>query len=186
MKGYGQGWRAGFRQSKALTERQTRERSTNFTSPNMSCEVTASLGYLPFAPRRARRLDWVGCRQTTLRTHRRKADVEGSLPESCHCLVSRFDPERSLRLPQSCRSGTQGFHEFRCSEAAVRDLTHPAITGRWRSGQDFPRWIALGDRFTAANLNPALARPGHLLPHMVVAESSFERPVRSETSPRAS
>ena len=37
----------------------------------------------------------------------------------------------------------------------------PAITGRWRSGQDFPRWIALGDRFTAANLNPALARPGH-------------------------
>src|SRR5690606_21217473 len=32
-----------------------------------------------------------------------------------------------------------------------------AITGRWRSGQDFPRWIALGDRFTAANLNPALA-----------------------------
>ena len=60
MKGYGQGWRAGFRQSKALTERQTRERSTNFTSPNMSCEVTASLGYLPFAPRRARRLDWVG------------------------------------------------------------------------------------------------------------------------------
>ena len=59
MKGYGQGWRAGFRQSKALTERQTRERSTNFTSPNMSCEVTASLGYLPFAPRRARRLDWV-------------------------------------------------------------------------------------------------------------------------------
>ncbi len=38
------------------------------------------------------------------------------------------DPERSLRLPQSCRSGTQGFHEFRCSEAAVRDLTHPAIS----------------------------------------------------------
>ena len=55
------------------------------------------------------------------------------------------DPERSLRLPQSCRSGTQGFHEFRCSEAAVRDLTHPAIScpssspqschpdGRWAS-----------------------------------------------------
>jgi len=64
MKGYGQGWRAGFRQSKALTERQTRERSTNFTSPNMSCEVTASLGYLPFAPRRARRLDWVGLRRS--------------------------------------------------------------------------------------------------------------------------
>ncbi len=40
----------------------------------------------------------------------------------------------------------------------------PAITCRWRSGQDFPRWIASGDRFTAANLNPALARPGQLLP----------------------
>jgi hypothetical protein len=34
----------------------------------------------------------VGWRPTTLRTHRRKADVEGSLPESCHWLVSRFDP----------------------------------------------------------------------------------------------
>ena len=45
-----------------------------------------------------------------------------------------------------------------------------AITGRWRSGQDFPRWIALGDRFTAANLNPALARPGHHLPLDIPAE----------------
>ena len=42
-----------------------------------------------------------------------------------------------------------------------------AITGRWRSGQDFPRWIVLGDRFTAANLNPALARPGHKPPAAV-------------------
>lgn len=40
----------------------------------------------------------------------------------------------------------------------------PAITGRWRSGQDFPRWIVLSDRFTAANLNLALARPGHQPP----------------------
>ncbi|CAI06352.1 hypothetical protein ebB11 [Aromatoleum aromaticum EbN1] len=39
-------------------------------------------------------------------------------------------------------------------------ITLPAITRRWRSGQDFPRWIVLGDRFTAANLHPALARPG--------------------------
>lgn len=31
---------------------------------------------------------------------------------------------------------------------------------RWRSGQNFPRWIRVDDRFTAANLNPALARPG--------------------------
>ncbi|HRQ15259.1 MAG TPA: hypothetical protein PK205_18310 [Promineifilum sp.] len=48
--------------------------------------------------------------------------------------------------------------------AAIGEEAHrvlSAITGRWRSGQDFPRWIALGDRFTAANLNPALARPGH-------------------------
>ena len=85
-------------------------------------------------------------------------------PSRCR---SHPDPERSLRLPQSCRSGTQGFHEFRCSEAAVRDLTHPAITGRWRSGQDFPRWIVLSDRFTAANLNLALARPGQQLPVVV-------------------
>lgn len=49
---------------------------------------------------------------------------------------SRIDPERSLRLPQSCRSGTQGFHEFRCSEAAVRDLTHPARSGRSSSAPD--------------------------------------------------
>jgi len=45
---------------------------------------------------KALRLLWVGWRPTTLRTHRRKADVEGSLPESCHWLVSRFDPEESF------------------------------------------------------------------------------------------
>ena len=54
---------------------------------------------------------------------------------------------------------------------------NPAITGRWRSGQDFPRWIALGDRFTAANLNPALARPGQLLPSNLKKAWSFERQV---------
>ena len=89
--------------------------------------AAAPLIHLPLEPQRLIRQLGVGWRPTTLRTHRRKADVEGSLPESCHWLVSRFDPERSLRLPQICRSGTQGFHEFRCSEAAVRDLTHPAI-----------------------------------------------------------
>ena len=47
-----------------------------------------------------------------------------------------IDPERSLRLPQSCRSGTQGFHEFRCSEAAVRDLTHPATNRPWQPNPD--------------------------------------------------
>ena len=53
----------------------------------------------------------------------------------------------------------------------------PAITCRWRSGQDFPRWIASGDRFTAANLNPALARPGHDLPSCPQVELPLERPL---------
>lgn len=113
MKGYGQGWRAGFRQSKALTERQTRERSTNFTSPNMSCEVTASLGYLPFAPRRARRLDWVGLRPTPHPIRRRKAAVGGSLSVNCRPPTSRVDPLRSSAPEESClvqraSSGTTG------------------------------------------------------------------------------
>ena len=56
----------------------------------------------------------------------RQATVNGGFPI---LPTGSTDPERSLRLPQSCRSGTQGFHEFRCSEAAVRDLTHPATTG---------------------------------------------------------
>ena len=46
----------------------------------------------------------------------------------------------------------------------LRFYTASAITGRWRSGQDFPRWIVLGGRFTAVNLNPGLARPGHERP----------------------
>lgn len=49
-----------------------------------------------------------------------------------------------------------------CAQLATvqSDRRVSAITGRWRSAQDFPRWIVLGDRFAAANLNPALARPG--------------------------
>ena len=51
------------------------------------------------------RLLRVGWRPTTLRTHRRKADVESSLPESCHWLVSRFDPILPVSFEESCRSG---------------------------------------------------------------------------------
>ena len=57
----------------------------------------------------------------------------------------------------------------------------PAITGRWRSGQDFPRWIVLSDRFTAANLNLALARPGHNRPVGISQPPSSERQFHSET-----
>ena len=99
MKGYGQGWRAGFRQSKALTERQTRERSTNFTSPNMSCEVTASLGYLPFAPRRARRLDWVETTHQPVAAFGKRTFNVGFpavSPKSCR---SPPDPDRASGLP---------------------------------------------------------------------------------------
>ena len=44
------------------------------------------------------------------------------------------------------------------------ELAGAAITGRWRSVQNFPRWILLDDRFAAANLTLALARPGHKPP----------------------
>jgi hypothetical protein len=37
------------------------------------------------------------------------------------------DPNRASRLPASRRSGKAAFRKFRCLEAAVRDLTHPAI-----------------------------------------------------------
>ena len=68
--------------------------------------------------------------------------------------------------------------------AAIGEDAHSvlsAITGRWRSGQDFPRWIALGDRFTAANSNPDLAQPGQLRPSNLKKPWSFERQVHSET-----
>lgn len=43
------------------------------------------------------------------------------------------------------------------------ELTHSATTGRWRFAQNFSGWPPLDDRFTAANLDPALAQPGHHL-----------------------
>ena len=39
-----------------------------------------------------------------------------------------------------------------------------AITCRWRSRQNFARRIALDDRFTATNSDPALAQPGDQAP----------------------
>lgn len=62
--------------------------------------------------RKSQRPLGVGWRPTTLRTHRRKADVEGSLPESCHWLVSRFDPSATSAplnsSPRSCCSALSG------------------------------------------------------------------------------
>ena len=48
---------------------------------------------------------------------------------------------------------------------------YPVINGRWRSGQEFPRWIALGDRFREANLNPDLARLGQKQTQGAVSET---------------
>jgi len=51
--------------------------------------------------------------------------------------------------------------------AAIGEDAHSvlsATTGRWRFAQNFPDWPLLDDRFTAANLDPALAQPGQLLP----------------------
>ena len=87
-----------------------------------------TLRKLPLPRCQFERPDWVGTRRATFLVRRRKPAAQVSHPESCRTPSSAADPERSLRLPQSCRSGTQGFHEFRCSEAAVRDLTHPAIS----------------------------------------------------------
>jgi len=38
----------------------------------------------------------------------------------------------------------------------------------------------LDDRFTAANLDPALAQPGHLLPLPIPSHRSSRRPLRSD------
>jgi hypothetical protein len=94
----------------------------------MCVGLPASRRDLPQDQLRHECLLWVGTRRATFLVRRRKPAAQVSHPESCRTPSSAADPERSLRLPQSCRSGTQGFHEFRCSEAAVRDLTHPAIS----------------------------------------------------------
>ena len=56
-----------------------------------------------------------------------------------------------------------------------------AITCRWRPRQNFPRRIALDDRFTATNLNPVLARPGHKLPPDALERESLSRQLRPDT-----
>lgn len=53
------------------------------------------------------RLGWpqrVGWRPTAPRTGRPKADVEGSLPESCLSPMNRFDPMEPASNSRSCRS----------------------------------------------------------------------------------
>lgn len=50
-------------------------------------------------------------------------------PKSCRSLP---DPKPPSRFPRSRHSGKVGFGEFRCQEAAVRDLTHPAKSCRSR------------------------------------------------------
>lgn len=52
----------------------------------------------------------------------------------------------------------------------VVEWLDPAITGRWRSAQNFPCWPALDDRFTAVNLSSTLARPGHNRPQVIRSE----------------
>lgn len=55
-------------------------------------------------------------------------------------------------------------HERPTASGMARELALPAITRRWRSGQDSPRRIGLDVRLTAANLNPTMDQPGHDLP----------------------
>ena len=74
----------------------------------------------------------------------------------------KYRPRPGIRTSPKPPLSTGVFCEFRCHEAAVRDLTTPATTGRWRFAQNFSGWPPLDDRFTAANLDPALAQPGHL------------------------
>jgi len=66
-----------------------------------------------------------------------------------------------------------GSFTFRIYEAAVRGLRRSAITGPSWSAQNFSHWAALDDWFTAANLNSALARPGHNRPLVIRSEFSL-------------
>lgn len=71
-----------------------------------------------------------------------------------------LDPLQPPSFLRSCRSPRSALDRLRFYEAAIRGLTLPAITCRWRSGQNFASRFASDDRFTATNLSPALARPG--------------------------
>lgn len=69
-------------------------------------------------------------------------------------------PKPASRLAPKRPDGEPSPFLFRFYEAAVRDLTHSAMTGRWRSAQNFSSQTALDDWFRAANLNSALTCPG--------------------------
>ena len=80
------------------------------------------------------------------------------------------DPIRPVSSLPSGRSAKSRLCELELYKAAVGDLTQSAITSRWRSSQDFPRWMVVDDRFTATNLNPVLARPGQKRPLVLTFE----------------
>jgi len=90
-------------------------------------------------------------------------------------------PRPGIRTSPKPPLSTGVFCEFRCHEPAVRDLTTPATTGRWRFAQNFSGRPLLDDRFAAANLDPALAQPGHNRPVGISQPPSSERQFHSET-----
>jgi hypothetical protein len=82
----------------------------------------------------------VGLRRPTLRTQRRKAGFEGSIPVSRHALMSHFDPQRSHRLhtsaPRSRPSAEQGpitTSQMATSAVAAesQQLVMPALASAW-------------------------------------------------------
>ena len=71
----------------------------------------------------------------------------------------QYSPDR--RISPKLTDDQPRLFAFRFYEAAVRGYREPATSGPWRSAQNFPNLPALDDWFTAANMNFALAHPGH-------------------------
>jgi len=71
----------------------------------------------------------VGLRRPPPRTHRRKADVRGSMPGSCRLPTSRFDPYRPFGLLQSCPMLSADFSSFASTK-------RPLVTSQTRPGPD--------------------------------------------------
>ena len=65
-------------------------------------------------------------------------------------------PFRSSRFPDTGRSAKPGVFEVECSEPAIRDLTHSAISCRRRRRRNFSSCGQANDRFTASNLKLAM------------------------------
>mgnify|MGYP000090018891 CR=1 FL=1 len=76
-------------------------------------------------------------------------------------LVGRTRPIPVSQVAPKRSDGEPSFFLFGFYEAAVRDLTHSTPSGPWKSAQSFPSRARLDDWFAAANLQAALARPGH-------------------------